>query len=105
MIYVRRDPTLIPERLLRVAERAQSELEALPPAERVPFIKKKSHIWRAFARVLASMSFGKCWYSESLDAQSFYDVDHFRPKAEAVRAEGEIDDGYPCDLARAKRIP
>ena len=95
MIYVKRDPALIPDRILKVAERAQVQLEVLPPAERVDFIKKKSHIWRAFGRALAKMSYGKCWYSESVDPQSFFDVDHFRPKAEATRAPGIVDDGYP----------
>jgi hypothetical protein len=88
VIYVRRDPALIPEKLLRVAERAQTELETVPEAERAAFIKRKSHIWRVFGRYLAKMSYGKCWYSESRDAQSFFDVDHFRPKAEATRSEG-----------------
>jgi hypothetical protein len=95
LIYVRRDPALIPEKLLKVAERAQAELEELPPEDRIAFIKKKSHIWRAFNRILSRMSYGKCWYSESLDAQSFYDVDHFRPKSEAGRAPDVVDDGYP----------
>ena len=67
MIYVRRDPNLIPEKLLKVAERAQQQLDRLPPTQRPAFIKKKSHIWRAFARYLVQMSYGKCWYSESLD--------------------------------------
>jgi hypothetical protein len=65
VIYVRRDPTLIPEKLLRAAERAQQDLENLAVEERVEFIKKKSHIWRAFARHLAKMSYGECWYSEN----------------------------------------
>lgn len=95
MIYVKRDPNQIPEKLLRVAERAQAELDTLPPAERIGFIKKKSHIWRAFAKALRKMSYGKCWYSESPDPQSFFDVDHFRPKAEALRGEGDVDEGYP----------
>lgn len=95
MIYVRRDPARIPEKLLKVAERATATLEGLPPEKRAEFIKKKSHIWRSFTRHLAEMSHGKCWYSESYDAQSFYDVDHFRPKGEAIRAEGDIDEGYP----------
>lgn len=68
---------------------------ALPPCKRMEFIKKKSHIWRAFARYLAQMSYGKCWYSESLDPQSFFDVDHFRPKGEAIREDGQKDEGYP----------
>ncbi|WP_230855372.1 hypothetical protein [Pseudomonas putida] len=41
------------------------------------------------------MSYGKCWYSESNDPQSFFDVDHFRPKKAAKRAEALEDDGYP----------
>jgi hypothetical protein len=71
------------------------ELEALPEAQRCDFIKKKSHIWRAFGRYVARMSYGKCWYSETRDPQSFFDVDHFRPKAEAIRSEIVKDDGYP----------
>src|SRR5690348_6075059 len=94
MIYVRRDPALIPEKILRVAERAQQQLEQLPPAQRPAFIKKKSHIWRSFARYLAQMSYGKCWYSESPDPQSFFDVDHYRPKLEAKRSVDVTDPGY-----------
>lgn len=95
MIYVRRDPALIPEKVLQVAERAQADLEALPAAERVAFIKKKAHIWRGFKKYLSRMSYGKCWYSESPDPQSFFDVDHFRPKSEAKRSETVTDEGYP----------
>lgn len=95
MIYVKRDPALIPEKVLKVAERAQAQLEALTPAERKGFIVKKAHLWRAFARYLSKMSYGKCWYSESNDPQSFFAVDHFRPKGEARRTEADSDDGYP----------
>lgn len=95
MIYVKRDPALIPEKVLKVAERAQEKLESLPVAQRKLFIEKKSHVWRAFGKFLSKMSYGKCWYSESNDPQSFFDVDHFRPKKEAKRSEIESDDGYP----------
>lgn len=95
MIYVKRDNALIPEKVLLVAERAQQKLETLPEADRKEFIEKKSHVWRAFARHLAKMSYGKCWYSESNDPQSFFDVDHFRPKKEAKRSATVDDDGYP----------
>jgi hypothetical protein len=92
MIFVRRDLVTIPQKLLDVAVRAQGELERLTTtAERNAFIKKKSHIWRAFGRYLSRMSYGKCWYSESPDPQSFFDVDHFRPKNEAKRSHTEID--------------
>jgi len=95
VIYVRRDPGLIPEKVLRVAERAQEKLEALPQGQRAAYIKKKSHVWRGFARYLAKMSYGKCWYSEGNDPQSFFDVDHFRPKRAAKRSDTSEDDGYP----------
>ncbi|HGM5579065.1 TPA: hypothetical protein ACKP22_000723 [Pseudomonas putida] len=95
MIYVRLDPSLIPQKLLDVAARAQAELEQMPVAERKTYIERKSHIWRAFGRYLSKMSYGKCWYSESNDPQSFFDVDHFRPKKAAKREEGVEDDGYP----------
>jgi len=94
VIYVRRNPALIPERVLKVAERAQRQLERLPEPQRPSFIKKKSHIWRAFARYLAKMSYRKCWYSESPDPQSFFDVDHYRPKLEAKRSNDVTDRGY-----------
>jgi hypothetical protein len=95
LIYVKRNPALIPEKILKVAERAQQALEKLPEADRKAFIEKKGPIWRSFGRYLAKMSYGKCWYSESNDPQSFFDVDHFRPKKAAKRAEGVEDDGYP----------
>lgn len=95
MIYVRRDPNLIPEKVLRVAERTQAKLETLAPEKRAEFIEKKSHVWRGFARYLANMSYGKCWYSESDCVQSFKDVDHYRPKKQAKRSDTETDDGYP----------
>lgn len=95
MIYVKCDPELIPRKLLDVAARAQQELEAKPPSERKAYIEKKAHIWRAFSRHLAKMSYGKCWYSESNDPQSFFDVDHFRPKKAAKRSDALEDDGYP----------
>ncbi len=95
MIYVRRDPALIPEGVLKVAERAQAALELLPHEKRAAYIKKKSHIWRSFKKYLRKMSYGKCRYSEANDPQSIFDVDHFRPKSEARRSETEFDDGYP----------
>lgn len=95
MIYVRQDESKIPKKLLEMASKAQNELEETPPEERKALIKRKARIWRAFASCLATMSYGKCWYSEAKDEQSFFDVDHFRPKQAAKRAEGVEDGGYP----------
>ncbi len=95
MIFIKRNASLIPSKIIAVAQRAQEELETLPVSERKGFIKKKSHIWRSFSKYLAKMSYGKCWYSESKDPGANFDVDHFRPKAEAKRTEELTDsDGY-----------
>lgn len=94
MIYVKRDSNLISPKVLQDAARAQAKLEALPENERAAFIKKKSRIWRAFSRYLSKMSYGKCWYSESPDPQSIFDVDHYRPKLSARRADDHVDPGY-----------
>lgn len=91
MILVRRDSAIIPAKLLAVASRAEAKLNQLAPADRPAFIKKKSHIWRNLGRYLSQMSYGKCWYSESPDPQSFFDVDHFRPKLEAKRSDTQTD--------------
>lgn len=96
MIFVRRDPALFPEELLKKAEKAQAELEEKAThEERVAYIKANAAIWREFATYLKEMSYGKCWYSESDDPQAFFDVDHFRPKARARRSERVTDNGYP----------
>lgn len=95
MIFIRRDVSLIPASVIAVAQRAQIKLEQLPEDKRKSFIKKKSHIWRGFSKYLAKMSYGKCWYSEAKDAGANFDVDHFRPKAEAKRTEDIVDsEGY-----------
>jgi hypothetical protein len=95
MIYIKRDATLIPAKVFAVAQRASTSLEKLPVEQRKDFIKKKSHVWRGFSKYLAKMSYGKCWYSEAKDAGANFDVDHFRPKAEAKRTKELIDEeGY-----------
>lgn len=94
MIYVKRDSSLIPDKVLKVAERAQEVLEALPEDQRAAFIKKKSHVWGGFSKYLSKMSFEKCWYSESPEVQSFFDVDHYRPKLEVKRSDTETEHGY-----------
>ena len=96
MIYVKRDPNLVPVWLLSAAEKAQEKLNAIgDPEERKEFIESKSRLWRRFGRYLKQMSYGKCWYSESDCVQSFADVDHFRPKKAARRSDIESDEGYP----------
>jgi hypothetical protein len=91
MIRIKRNKSKIPKKILKAADAASKQLEKLPKAKREKFIKKNSATWRAFSSALAGMSHKKCWYSESPENQSFCDVDHFRPKAEARRNEKETD--------------
>ncbi len=91
MIYVKRDADIIPQALLDKAVAAQQQLEQLPADQRAEYIKKNSKIWKDFKGYLSHMSYGKCWYSESPEAQSHLDVDHFRPKLEARRDESVCD--------------
>jgi len=95
VIYVKRDADIIPQELLNNAVAAEKTLAGLPPYRRAEHIKKNSKIWRDFKKYLSQMSYGKCWYSESPEAQSHLDVDHFRPKLEARRDEKVCDNpGY-----------
>lgn len=94
MIYVRRDVTIIPQDVLHAALQAQQELEKLPADERADYIRDHADVWRAFSKHLRRMSYKKCWYSESPEVQSFFDVDHFRPKLRARRSEKVTDRGY-----------
>jgi hypothetical protein len=91
VIYVKRDAGIIPQELLNKAVAAEKKLERLPPNKRAEHIKKNSKIWRDFKNYLSQMSYGKCWYSESPEAQSHLDVDHFRPKLEARRDDKVCD--------------
>lgn len=95
MIYVRYDPSTFPKELLDAAKAAQEELEGLAThEERVAFINDNAEIWRAFKEHLRPLSYGKCWYTESPEPASVLEIDHFRPKARAKRAEKNIDEGY-----------
>lgn len=48
MIYIKRDATLIPAKVLAVAQRAQDALEQLPAEQRKGFIKKSLIYGEAF---------------------------------------------------------
>jgi hypothetical protein len=52
------------------------------------------YVWRAFVRYLSKMSYGKCWYPESLDPQSCFDVDQYRPTPQTWCADEVTCQGY-----------
>jgi len=95
MIHVKQDESIIPKEVIKKAKMATADLERFSPEDRKDYIKKKGQIWRDFAPYLSQMSHGKCWYSESNDPQSFFDIDHFRPKLKSKRSEKQKNDsGY-----------
>ena len=49
-------------------------------------------IWRDLAPILATLTNGKCWYSESRNPTADKNVDHFRPKNRVD--EDPIHEGY-----------
>ena len=63
--------------------------------QRNELIDKKSSHWGKLKPWLLALSHGKCWFSESKDLYSHYDVEHFRPKkvAKNLGPDGERD-GY-----------
>ncbi len=63
-------------------------------AERNEFISKNSAHWGQLKPWLFALSRGKCWFTDTTNNGSHYDVEHFRPKAEAKSTDGTERDGY-----------
>ena len=63
-------------------------------AARNKLIDDNSAHWGQIKGWLASLSHGKCWFSEAKEIYSHLDVEHFRPKKEAKNIDGAVRDGY-----------
>jgi hypothetical protein len=99
MIYVHRDLTKIAEGRLARLKALSEELEQIEGKEdRKAFIAANAEAWSDVRDELAAMSFRKCWYTESREAVSRYQTDHFRPHGRVKQAEKEFAEGY-CWLA------
>lgn len=74
---------------------AMAELDATGDREaRNQLIDDKGAHWGALKPWLMALSGGKCWFSETRDLYSHYDVEHFRPKKSAKSLDGADRDGY-----------
>ena len=62
--------------------------------ERNAFIDGNGSHWGKLKPWLLALSHGKCWFSESKDVFSHYDVEHFRPKKIARDMGDDTRDGY-----------
>ena len=73
-----------------VVQLRQQLVDAEHEDERKALIDDNSHIWANAKPALRTTFHGKCWYTESVQAGTDVDVDHFRPKkrvAEASKGE------------------
>lgn len=75
-----------------------TEMTALEKAgnreERNALINANRKHWGDLKPWMLALSGGKCWFSETRDLYSHYDVEHFRPKKEARDLDGNVRDGY-----------
>lgn len=62
--------------------------------ERNELIDVNSKHWSDLKPWLFALSHGKCWFTEARDIASHQDVEHFRPKKEALDLKGKTRDGY-----------
>jgi uncharacterized protein (TIGR02646 family) len=62
--------------------------------ERNALIDANSGHWGELKPWLMALSAGKCWFSETRQPYSHYDVEHFRPKKEAKGFDSAVRDGY-----------
>jgi len=62
--------------------------------ERTEFISRKSAHWGKLKPWLFALSAGKCWFTDTTNNGSHYDVEHFRPKAEAKNFDESVREGY-----------
>lgn len=80
---LRCDPAWIQE-----ASNAALAVRRAKAKDRSKVIDKYSHVWGRFKNALRDLSYGKCWYCESIDPRSDNAVDHYRPK-------GNVKDATP----------
>jgi hypothetical protein len=72
---------------IRAAADAAKAVRDAKPEDRSKVINDHDDVWGLFKDALRSLSHGKCWYCESIDARSDNAVDHYRPKGNVKGAK------------------
>lgn len=77
------------------AEEHLAEIETQTKKERSIYWQK-NNIWAELYCALSELSGHKCWYTETKENSSEWQVDHFRPKGKSVDQDGRpiLDEGY-----------
>jgi len=80
---------------LYVANQHLENIKPLDAKGRSEYWKKNNH-WKRLYTTLSELSGHKCWYSESPENSSEWEIEHYRPKAQSKDESGVIirDDGY-----------
>jgi uncharacterized protein (TIGR02646 family) len=80
--------------LLKANTLTSKLLAATTNAERFLLIDGNESVWKEIKQFLRDLNYGKCWYSESKDDNSYMHVDHFRPKKRAMGLDKKDYGGY-----------
>jgi len=75
-------------------QRGDAKGAAAKVAERNKVIDDHGQHWGALKEWMLALSHGKCWFSDTKDLFSHYEVEHFRPKKQAIDDETGERDGY-----------
>jgi hypothetical protein len=80
------------------SKRLLGELQKLHDADKIKernvLIDANANHWSKLKPWLFALSHNKCWFTEGRDICSHKDVEHFRPKKEALNLDGSVRDGY-----------
>jgi hypothetical protein len=80
---------------LDVANQHLENIKPLDAKGRSQYWKENNH-WKELYTTLSELSGHKCWYSESPENSSEWEIEHYRPKAQSKDESGVVirDDGY-----------
>lgn len=96
MLYI--NPDRIPIDNKKWKKKADELLKQLVEADtkekRHEIIDENQRYWKLFKLHLKSLSYNKCWYSDSINPASHYHVDHFRPKKMVLEHNLSEREGY-----------
>ncbi len=78
------------------AEAAEQEVRNAAPGGKSKAIKSHSNLWKDVKPELKKVFHGKCWYTESPQAGTDVDVDHYRPKGRVAKTKKDgTDEPHP----------
>ncbi len=95
MIYIDLENNPPPQEWIDKANALTQILIAEPDLQKKKkIIDENTKVWGEIKDHLLSLSYGKCWYSETKDVFSYPHIDHFRPKKRALNEKGKDKGGY-----------